>query len=223
MTLHAFEDCGCLMCDCNYFECNGMVCQHLVHVKLYYAAKSVITHHDISVRWWKAYLCIAMKNVHDCSSTESEMKRELDSIQGNECKGPTFSEKLYDHTASSFCWVYQFGQNSNDQYRGASERSLNSLFKKESVIDRVINYSRDEVTVDLKHSSTYAPISMSHEVDLQNDESLDNCHDSDGGDNYNNYDNNAWLVESTVDSDCIDFGSRIHNRDEFPDALFYNP
>jgi hypothetical protein len=27
-----FEDCVCLMCDCTYVECNGMVCQHLVHV-----------------------------------------------------------------------------------------------------------------------------------------------------------------------------------------------
>jgi hypothetical protein len=106
ITLHAFEDHGCLTCDCNYFECNGMVCQHLVHVKTYYAAKSVITHHDISVRWWKAYLYFAMKNVHDCSSTEREIKRELDSIRGNECKGPTFTEKLYDHTVSSFCRVY---------------------------------------------------------------------------------------------------------------------
>ncbi len=74
ITLHAFEDRGCLTCDCNYFECNGMVCQHLVHVKTHYAAKSVITHHDISVRWWKAYLYFAMKNVHDCSSTEREKK-----------------------------------------------------------------------------------------------------------------------------------------------------
>ncbi len=58
ITLNAFEDHGCLTCDCNYFECNGTVCQHLVHVKTYYAGKSVITHHDISVHWWKAYLSL---------------------------------------------------------------------------------------------------------------------------------------------------------------------
>jgi hypothetical protein len=56
ITLHVFEDCGCLTCDCKNSKCNGMVCQHLVHVKTYYAAKSVITHHDISVRWWKCTL-----------------------------------------------------------------------------------------------------------------------------------------------------------------------
>jgi hypothetical protein len=133
ITLNAFEDYGCLTYGCNSFEYNGMVCQHLLH------AKSVITHHDISVRWWKAYLYCAMKNVHDCSSTEREIKRELDSIRSNQCKGPTFMEKLYVHTESSFCpRVYQFGQNSNDQFWNATEHCLSSLFKKESVIDWMI-------------------------------------------------------------------------------------
>ena len=58
---------------------------------------------------------------------------------------------------------------------------------------------------------------------MQDDESHDNCHDSDGGDNYNDDDDDAWFVKSTVDSDCIDFGSRVHHQDEFPVALFYNP
>ena len=54
--------------------------------------------------------------------------------------------------------------------------------------------------------------------------SLDNCHVSHhGDDNYNNDDDDAWLVESIVESDCIDFGSRVHHQDQFPDALFYNP
>ena len=52
VTLHTFEHASCLMCDCKYFECNGMVCHHLAHVKTYYAAKSNITHHDMSHRWW---------------------------------------------------------------------------------------------------------------------------------------------------------------------------
>lgn len=80
------------------------------------------------------------------------------------------------------------------------------------------------MVVALKHSSTNVPISMSQEVYLQDDESLDNCHGSHhGDDNYNDDDDDAWLVESIVDSDCIDFGSRVHHQDEFPDALFYNP
>ena len=80
------------------------------------------------------------------------------------------------------------------------------------------------MVVALKHSSTNVPISMSQEVYLQDDESLDNCHVSHhGDDNYNNDDDDAWLVESIVDSDCIDFGSRVHHQDQFPDALFYNP
>jgi hypothetical protein len=190
---------------------------------MYYAAKSVITHHDISVRWWKAYLYFAMKNVHDCSSTEADIKRELDSLRGNECQGPTFSEKIYDHTVSSFRRVYQFGQNSNDTFWNATEGCLALLFKKDSVINRVINYSRDEVMVALKHSSTNVPISMSQEVHLQH-ELCDDCHDGGSGDNYHDDDDDdAWLIESKVESDCIDFGSRVHHQDEFPDSLFYNP
>ena len=67
-------------------------------------------------------------------------------------------------------------------------------FQKESVLDRVINYSRDEVMAALKHSSTNIPISMSREVCLQDDESLDNCHNSHCGANDNNVVDNAWLV-----------------------------
>ena len=36
ITLQTFEHASCLMCDCNYFGCNGMVCQHLAHVKRRY-------------------------------------------------------------------------------------------------------------------------------------------------------------------------------------------
>ncbi len=75
----------------------------------------------------------------------------------------------------------------------------------------------------LKHSSTNVPISMSQEVYLQDYESLDDCHNGHCGDNNNDDEGNAWLVECTVDSDCIDFGSRVHHQDEFPDALFFNP
>jgi hypothetical protein len=78
--------------------------------------------------------------------------------------------------------------------------------------------------VALKHSSTNVPISISQEVYLRDDQSLDNCHNSHHGDNNNDDEDDAWLVESTVDSDCIDFGSCVHHQDPFPDAaLFYNP
>ncbi len=58
---------------------------------------------------------------------------------------------------------------------------------------------------------------------MQDDESLDDCHDSHRGDKNNDDEVNVWLVKSTVDSDCIDFGSLVHHQDEFPDELFYNP
>ena len=119
--------------------------------------------------------------------------------------------------------MYQFGQNLNDTFRNATERCLALLFKKDSVINRVINYSRDEVMVALKHSSTNVPISMSQEVHLKH-ELFDDCHDGGSGDDYHdNNDDDAWLIESKADSDCIDFGSRVHHQNEFPYSLFYNP
>ncbi len=119
--------------------------------------------------------------------------------------------------------MYQFGQNLNDTFWNATERCLALLFKKDSVINRVINYSRDEVMVALKHSSTNVPISMSQEVHLQH-ELCDDCHDGGrGDDNHDDDDNDAWLIESKVDSECIDFGSCVHHQDKFPDSLFYNP
>ena len=58
---------------------------------------------------------------------------------------------------------------------------------------------------------------MQHEL-------CEDCHDGGSGDNYHDDDDDdAWLIESKVDSDCIDFGSRVHHQDEFPDSLFYNP
>jgi hypothetical protein len=63
----------------------------------------------------------------------------------------------------------------------ATECCLALLFKKDSVIkNRVINYSRDEVMVALKHNSTNVPISMSQEVHLQH-ELCDDCHDGGSG------------------------------------------
>jgi hypothetical protein len=221
ISLQHFKDASCLTCDCKYFECNGMVCQHLAHVKRYYAAKPDITHHDISVRWWKAYLYFSMKNEQDFSSSEKQIKQQLESIRRNDCKGPSFSEKLDDHIRSPFCCVYRFGKHSNDKFRNATESSLMFLFRQKKVMDQVINYSRDEVMVALKHSSTNIPLSMSQEVYLQ-DESSGNHYDSDGRDKCVDDGNDECLIESTVGSDCIDFWCQLHHEDEFPDAI-YNP
>jgi hypothetical protein len=39
----------CLMCDCNYFECNFKACPNMVHIKKYYPSNPMISHHKISV------------------------------------------------------------------------------------------------------------------------------------------------------------------------------
>jgi hypothetical protein len=208
VILHTFKHAtSCLMCDCKYFECNGMVCHHLAHVKMYYAAKPNITHHDVSPRWWKAHLYFSIRNDHnDCTPEERQVRIELERIRQNDCKGPSFAEKPDVHTLSPFSRVYQFGEHWNDVFRNATKHSLNSLFKNDSITHRVINYSAEEIIVAIGHSSTNVPPVMSHESHLQNGFSDDGS-DIDGSDD--GY-NNGCLIESPVLSDRIDFGSRFH-------------
>ena len=94
-----FDNSVWLMCDYNFFECNdGMVCPHMVHVKKFYASNPIISHHNISVRWWKSYIYFSMKNESDCSSTEKEIWKKLQALCQNDCKGPNFIAKDDDHT-----------------------------------------------------------------------------------------------------------------------------
>jgi hypothetical protein len=184
-----------------------MVCQHLVHVKKYYGKHADITHHDLSVRWSKAYLYFTTKAVSDCSSTERKIKRDLEHRRGNDCKGPNYTEKDHDHNVSHFNRVYRYGENSQEQFQIATEENIAPFFKKDkSVIDRVINYSRDEVIVALNSTSTNIPLSMSQEVYMQ-ESSEETPHDDDDDD-----DDDEWFVESAVESTKIDFGERVHEE-----------
>jgi hypothetical protein len=128
-----FDNSVCLMCDCNCFKCNGMVCSHMVHVKKYYASNPEISHYNISVQWWKAYIYFSMKK-------ESDIKQKLESICHNVCKGPNFIAKNNDHTFSPFDRVYKCGKNSNEQFKIATESTIDSHFLEVSLLDSVINY-----------------------------------------------------------------------------------
>jgi hypothetical protein len=64
-----------------------------------------------------------------------------------------------------------------------------------------------EVTVAIQHSSDNVPLAMSQEAHLQNGFS-DNSSDIDCSDSE---DNDGCLIEPTVGSDSIDFGSRLHD------------
>jgi hypothetical protein len=86
---------------------------------------------------------------------------------------------------SPFSRVYQFGKNSN-VFRNATKHNLTSLFKKDSISHRVINYSADEVLVALNHSSTNVPLAMSQEAHLQNGFSDDGSEIDGSDDIYNN-------------------------------------
>jgi hypothetical protein len=139
------------MYDCNYFECNGVVCPHMMmHVKKYCASNPSISHHGISVHWWKSYIFFSMKKESDCSPTEKEIKQELESIFQNDCKGPNYIPKNDDNTFSPFHRVYKCGKNSNEQFTNATKSTIDSLFQKASKLDSVINYTRDEVEIALK-------------------------------------------------------------------------
>ena len=235
VTSHEFDNTVCLMCDCNYFECNGMVCAHMVHVKKYYGSNPNISHHDISVRWWKSYIYFSMKNESDCSPTERDIKQKLESIRQNDCKGPNFLPKNDDHTFSPFHRVYKCGKNSNAQFKNATESTIDPLFRKASVMDRVINYTRDEVDIALKNTKKTVPVSMSQEIHLPDERGV-NLHaqrQMDFSDNFDDDDNTNSLVDdddidgllvecTTLQTDCIDFGSRALHHDNGPNPEHYN-
>ena len=217
ITLQCHGDgAGCLMCSCNYFECNGMVCQHLVHVKRYYSLTSDITHHDLSVRWWKAYLYFSMKSTRNPTQTERDVTRELQNLRINECKGPRFDEKMQLHGVSPFREVYQFGKDSSDKFRFATQSTLPELFENKSAIEQVVNYTKEEVMSALQRISPNTPLAMSQEsyiVDDDDDVGFE-CSDDHGEGGYDD-DDDDWLVELPTARARIDFGSRYHLADDF--------
>jgi hypothetical protein len=222
VTSHEFDNTVCLLCDCNYFECNGMVCPHMVHVKKYYGGNPNISHHDISVRWWKAYMYILMKSDRDCSDAEKTIKGKLRALSANDCKGPKFIPRKDDHTFSPFHRVYKCGEHSNADFKNANETTIESLFHKASLIDRVINYTRDEVLIALRNTKRTVPASMSQEVHLPDfcDEFVDNFA-GEFSDDDNDIDDG--LIEcTTVSPDCIDFGSRALHQEDIPISDHYN-
>ena len=219
ISLVSQNDGAFLTCDCECFECNGMVCQHMVHVKKYYAEQPEITHHDVSVRWWKAYLYFATKSVQDCSSLERDVKQELEALRQNDCRGPSVLEKDWEPN------VYQYGKNSLSDFHDVTEDNLASVFNKKAAFDRVINYSRDEVMVALNSSpSTNVPLSMSQEVYMHEPSAC-----LDRGEEDDDDDEEGLLVESKVDGDRFDFRSRLFEENWTRGAeantanSFYNP
>jgi hypothetical protein len=210
------------LCDCHYFECNGMVCPHMVHVKKYYGGNPNISHHDISVRWWKAYMYILMKSHSDCSNAEILIKEKLRALSCNDCKGPKFIPRNDDHTFSPFHRVYKCGDKSNAEFRNANETTIESLFHEASLINRVINYTRDEVLIALRNAKRTVPASMSQEAHLPHfsNEVVDTFV---GDFPYDDNDIDDVLIEcNTVATDCINFGSRALHQDDIPNFDHYS-
>ena len=110
----------------------------------------------------------------DCSPTEKDMKQQLESIRQNYCKGPKFIPKNDDHTAfSPFHCVYKCGTNSNAQFTNATKRMIDSLFRKASLLGRVINYTRDEMDIALNNTKKTVPVPMLQEIHLPDQPVID--------------------------------------------------
>jgi hypothetical protein len=180
------------------------------------------------VRWWKSYIYFATKKESDCSATEKDIKQKLQSICQNDCKRPNFIPKNDDHSFSPFHRVYKCGTNSNEQFTNANKTTIASLFRKASVLDRVVNYTREEVEISLRNTKTTVPVSMSQEIYLPDDQviHLYTGHDTDIFDACNDGNHRATLADSdgddndgvaestTLESDCIDFGLRALPHEE---------
>ncbi|KAI2507710.1 hypothetical protein MHU86_6709 [Fragilaria crotonensis] len=163
-----------------------------------------------------------MKKESDCSLTEKEIKQKLESIRENDCKGPNFIPKNDDHTFSPFHRVYKCGKNSNEQFRNATESTIDSLFQKPSKLDSVVNYTRDEVEIALKNAKNTVPVSMSQEIHLPEEPLIDAGHETEHTNTHLD-DNDDILMESTsLETDCIDFGSRALHHEDVSELERYN-
>jgi hypothetical protein len=173
-----------------------------------------------------------MKKESDCSPTEKGIKK-LESICQNDCKGPNYIPKNDNHTFSPFHRVYKCGKNSNEQFTNATESTIHSLFRKASKLDSVMNYTKNEVEIALKNAKNPVPVSMLQDIHLPDEPLLDlhAGHESDVSDNFDDeHDTNrvdhddGILVESTsLETDCIDFGSACaFHHEDIPNLDHYN-
>ena len=133
-------------------------------------------------------------------------------------KGRTIFQRMMIILSLAFHRVYKCGTNSNEQFANATERTIDSLFRKASVLERLINYTREEVLIALSNTKTTVPVSMSQEIHLPDEQVIDDTdifdvfHD--GNDTTtlayvdgDGIDDDDILVESTTgQTDCIDFG-----------------
>jgi hypothetical protein len=154
--------------------------------------------------------------------TEKEIKQNLESIFQNDCKGPNYILKNDNQTFSPFHCVFKCGKNSNEQFtNNTTKRTIDSLFQKASKLD--------SVEIALKNAKNTVPVSMLQEIHLP-DEPLINLHarhNTDVSDNYNDghgmntyvdNDDNILMESTSLETDCIDFGSRALHHEDVPES-----
>jgi hypothetical protein len=125
---------------------------------------------------------------------------------------------------SPFRCVYKCGTNCNEQFTNATERTIGSLFRKVSVLDRVINYNRIEVEIALKNTKRTVLVSISqkiHDTDIL--DVFDDGNDTTTPAHVSGDDVDGILIESTtVQTDCIDFGLRALPHEDILNCHHYN-
>ncbi|KAI2501583.1 hypothetical protein MHU86_12854 [Fragilaria crotonensis] len=108
------------------------------------------------------------------------------------------------------------GKNSNEQFRNATESTIDSLFQKPSKLDSVVNFTRDEVEIALKNAKNTVPVSMSQEIHLPEEPLIDVCagHETEHMNTHLDNNDNILMESTSLETDCIDFGSRaLHHED----------
>jgi hypothetical protein len=121
---------------------------------------------------------LKLKDPVDCSEDERDLKRNLETLYLNDCKGPSFTDKTPELTTSP---VYCFGANSTNDFKTAQAPSYSRLFENKPIEETSLNCSADEVRAALGKQSSAAAISMSQishiplnppyndEIDINND------------------------------------------------------
>ncbi|KAI2512498.1 hypothetical protein MHU86_1951 [Fragilaria crotonensis] len=128
----------CLHCSCHFFERIGLPCRHQIHVLHYHMMPlwSGLSHHDVSVRWWTAYLffyrSVNADHVKICST--------LKALDQNDCKGPLVPKNFASHLPPSYPIICQHEQNAMLPVDA-------SFFDAKPIQDSCKNYTVDEIAL----------------------------------------------------------------------------
>ena len=88
-----------LKCTCKYIEVYGMPCQHTIAVAQTFSPKwKGMTHHDISVRWWKSYFLYSLpETVTTDRNKQQQIKQVFHALRKHESVGIHITREMYSN------------------------------------------------------------------------------------------------------------------------------